>query len=263
MPENQAFQQHINKKSFYEDHIFHERHMNSCPIGCKGCAVSAKTVGKGAIDYHDLYKTYQEASELGVSMQITKVEGYDPAFVKYADDENISFAQSVKDAIDLGHTIITPICTTGSWKSEQTQWQIDELGKLEPKYREYTYPSGKKGDAFVLSVPREINPFAKNYDFNDHLVKVVRDIEALTKNGKLEVLIYYNSKLPEDIKTARAIKDELTNALSESAKKNADLLITDFNSETLPESCYRYDNSVLLSDKGFAHIDPVTMDWQV
>ncbi len=32
-----------SKKQFYAEHIFHERHMNSCPIGCEGCAVSAST----------------------------------------------------------------------------------------------------------------------------------------------------------------------------------------------------------------------------
>ena len=43
--------------------------------------------------------------------------------------------------IDFEHQIITPICTTGSWKSERTRWQLEELGKLsncnvslDPKY---------------------------------------------------------------------------------------------------------------------------------
>ena len=145
-----------NKKEFFLKHIFHERHMNSCPIGCKGCAVSASTTNKGALSYENLLNFYKESANLGVNLSITKVEGYDPAFVQYSDNSEVSFAQSVKDAIDHGHKIITPLCTTGSWKNTRSQWQMEELGKLNDEYRFYQYPSGNSGNAIVLSVPEKL-----------------------------------------------------------------------------------------------------------
>lgn len=252
-----------NKKNFYLKHIFHERHMNSCPIGCEGCAVSANTTKKGGIDFKSLKEVYKEAKELGVSLSLTKVEGYDPAFVIYNDFPDISFADSVISAIDHGHKIITPICTTGSWKSERTKWQIQELGKLSNHYRKYVYPSGKKGDAIVLSVPREINPFAggKKYDLEKHIDKVLADTITLSKNGNLEVLVYFNSRVGGDIDIANTIIARLDEQLTTNDKAKVRLAVTDFNMNTLPESCFRYENSVLISDQGFTHIDPVTMNW--
>lgn len=254
-----------HKKDFYLKHIFHERHMNSCPIGCEGCAVSASTTKRGGINFSFLEGIYREAKDLAVSLSITKVEGYDPAFVQYADSPDLSFADSVKLAIDLGHKIITPICTTGSWKNEKTKWQMEALGKLEAKYRRYTYPSGKTGEAMVLSVPREINPFAggKRYDLEMHVDKVLGDINRLAYNGRLDVLVYFNGKLSGDKDIAETIISRLNEQLSVETKAKVALLLTEFNSETLPESCYRYDNSVLISDAGFTHIDPVTMSWNI
>ncbi|NQY79726.1 MAG: hypothetical protein HRT47_05375 [Candidatus Caenarcaniphilales bacterium] len=254
-----------HKKEFFLKHIFHERHMNSCPIGCKGCAVSASTTNKGSLNYENLLDFYKEAADLGVSLSITKVEGYDPAFVQYADNSEISFAQSIVDTIDNGHKIITPICTTGSWKNSRSQWQMEELGKLSNDYRYYQYPSGKSGNAVVLSVPREINPFAggKKYDIVSHVEKVLADLERLSVNGKVDALIYFNSKVDGDKEIAEEIKARVAPQLSNDKVANIQLLITDFNTETLPESCYRYENSVLFSDKGFIHIDPVIMDWNI
>lgn len=254
-----------NKRDFFQKHVFHERHMNSCPIGCNGCAVSASTTNKGALNYADLLEFYQEAKAHHVTLAITKVEGYDPAFVQYADNPEISFAQSVKDAIDNGHEIITPLCTTGSWKNERSQWQMQELGKLSDDYRFFQYPSGNSDNAIVLSVPREINPFAggKKYDLLSHVDKVMADIDRLSVNGKLDVLVYFNSKVDSDKDVAEAIVDKLAPQLSADQKSKVQLIITDFNTETLPESCYRYENSVLFSDKGFTHIDPVIMDWKI
>ena len=78
------------KASFYSDNIFHERQMNSCPIGCVGCAVSAVTNVKGVISYSDLYDFYKDAADKKAKLKITKVEGYDPVFVQYSDSKNIS-----------------------------------------------------------------------------------------------------------------------------------------------------------------------------
>jgi hypothetical protein len=255
-----------SKKQFYAEHIFHERHMNSCPIGCEGCAVSASTTGKGAIKFSELMGIYREAKELGVKMRITKVEGYDPVFVSYSDNTEASFADTVRAAVDLGHEIITPICTTGNWKSERSRWQIEELGKLEPEYRRYYYPSGSSGEGIVLSVPREIRPFANGkYNYEMHIEKLLVDLDLLSRGGRVEALIYYNSDVDGDLEFAERIKTELSTKLSEliSAKQlsNIDLVISNFNSNTIPESCYRYTNSVLFSDKGFENIDPVTLSW--
>lgn len=251
-----------DRKEFYSKNVFHERQMNSCPIGCEGCAVSASNTAKGSIKYSDLYGFYKDAHEQDSSLRITKVEGYDPVFVVYADDKNIPFAQSVKDAVDLGHQIITPICTTGSWKSDKTKWQLEELGKLSNKYRQYYYPSGSQGQGFALSVPREIRPFAEGrYDYEDHLRKIVEDINLLTINGNLDVLIYFNNKIDGDYDTAVKIKANVAVSLSERARQRARLLVTNFNSETLPESCYRYPNSVLVANSGFYRINPRTLDW--
>lgn len=253
-----------DRAEFYSGNIFHERHMNSCPIGCQGCAVSAVTNAAGSINYKDLLEFYQDAHEHGVSLKITKVEGYDPVFVKYADYADLSFAQSVKDAVNFGHQIITPVCTTGHWKSERSRWQIEELGKLDNHYRAYTYPSGNTGVGFALSVPREIRPFANNkYEFAEHLTKISTDIELLTVAGDIEVLIYFNSKIEGDLAHAEKIKEQLDSRLSKRAIENAQLLITDFNAETLPESCYRYKNSILLSDKGFLPIDQESLEWSI
>ena len=254
------------KKQFYAEHIFHERHMNSCPIGCEGCAVSASTTNKGAIKFSELINTYREAKELGVKMRITKVEGYDPVFVSYSDNLEASFADTVRAAIDLGHEIITPICTTGNWKSERSRWQIEELGKLEPQYRRYYYPSGNTGEAIVLSVPREIRPFANGkYNYEMHIEKLLVDLDLLSRGGRVEALIYYNNEVEGDLEFAERIKAELESKLgtSISAKQlsNIDLVISNFNNNTIPESCYRYTNSVLFSDKGLENIDPVTLQW--
>ncbi len=252
------------KKDFYSSHVFHERQMNSCPIGCAGCAVSAVTNAKGSISYKDLIDFYKEANDLGVSLKITKVEGYDPVFVSYADDTEVSFAQTIKDAIDFGHQIITPVCTTGSWKSDRTKWQLSELGKLDNKYRAYHYPSGNSGQGFVLSVPREINPFSGGrYDFDEHLDKIVTDINLLTQNGDLEVLIYFNDKLDGDQDLAIKIKSSITVKLEDKALNRVKFSVMNFSSETLPESCFRYSNSVLVSDKGFTEINPKTLEWEL
>lgn len=251
-----------DKKTFYSGHIFHERQMNSCPIGCEGCAVSAVTNAKGAISYGELYEFYRDARDHQVELQITKVEGYDPVFVSYADDSKIAFAQTVKDAIDLGHNIITPVCTTGSWKSERSKWQLEELGKLGNEYRYYRYPSGNSGVGYVLSVPREIRPFANGrYNFDEHITKLVDDIELLSNNGNLDVLIYYNSKLSKDFETSNQIKSQVSSKISHRTAAKVNLIITDFNEQTLPESCFRYPNSVLVSDKGFTPIDAVSLEW--
>lgn len=252
----------VEKKSFYRDNIFHERQMNSCPIGCEGCAVSAVTSAKGAISYGELYDFYKEANSLGVSLKITKVEGYDPVFVQYEDSKLIPFAASVQACVDFGHQIITPVCTTGSWKAERTKWQIKELGKLTNKYRSFTYPSGNFGEHFVLSVPREINMFKNaKYDFNEHVTKIVEDINLLTVGGNLQVLVYFNSKVAGDFEVAADIKKAVEQELSKIQKERADILVTDFNCETLPESCFRYKNSVLICDKGFAPINQDSLDW--
>ena len=257
----QTLQNKESKRLFLQSNIFHERHMNSCPIGCEGCAVSAKTSVKGAIRYQDLLDFYKEAQSYGVSLQITKVEGYDPAFVQYADDKEIPFAQSIVDAVDHGHQIITPICTTGSWNSPRTKWQIAELGKLSSKYRYYQYPSGNSGSAYALSVPREINPFRLKYDVIEHIDKILADASSLSERGDVDVLVYFNSKVDGDKEIAERIVAELSSQLSEPHKSRSNLIVTDFNSETLPESCYRYKNSVLFSDKGFDLIDPVKLEW--
>ncbi|MCE2929693.1 MAG: hypothetical protein LW817_08715 [Candidatus Caenarcaniphilales bacterium] len=251
-----------NLKQFYANHVFHERHMNSCPIGCVGCAVSAVTTAKGSLAYQDLRDFYQDAKVQNVSLQITKVEGYDPVFVSYSDDKDIPFARTVVDAIDLGHQIITPVCTTGSWKADRTKWQLEELGKLSNKYRYYQYPSGNSGVGFVLSVPREIKQFNDGkYNAAEHVDKVSSDIELLTINGDIEVLIYYNSKLLGDHEFAQSLANQIESKLSPNARSRARLMVTNFNSETIPESCFRYTNSILVSDKGFTPIDPKCLDW--
>jgi hypothetical protein len=252
-----------NKKNFYAGHIFHERQMNSCPIGCAGCAVSASTSARGAMSYSSINEFYRDAKACNVELQITKVEGYDPVFVNYSDDAGVSFAQTVKDAIDLGHNIITPVCTTGSWKAERTKWQLEELGKLGNEYRFYRYPSGNHGVGYALSVPREIRPFENGkYNFDEHLVKLKDDIELLTINGKLDVLIYFNSKLENDKDMALNIKSSIEARIPIKSLSRVNLIVTDFNDQTLPESCFRYTNSILVSDKGFTLIDPVTMNWE-
>lgn len=251
-----------DKKQFYSGHIFHERQMNSCPIGCEGCAVSAVNNAKGSIRFSDLAEFYEDAKRHKVSLKLTKVEGYDPAFVAYSDDLNTAFAASVKLAVDLGHQIITPICTTGNWRSDRTKWQLEELGKLENKYRYYQYPSGNSGYGYALSVPREIRPFSNGkYDFDEHIKKIIEDISLLTINGDIDVLLYFNSKLDGDYDHAVKLKSIVSSRLEDRPRERANLLITDFNSETLPESCYRYQNSLMISDKGFTRIDVVTMDW--
>ena len=161
----------------------------------------------------------------------------------------------------MGHEIITPICTTGNWKSERSLWQIQELGKLETKYRRYHYPSGTSGSAIVLSIPREIRPFANRYDYDLHISKILKDLDLLSFAGKVEALIYYNQEIPGDIDFAYRIQTELQAALPKTQIPNIDLIIANFNNDTIPESCYRYPNSVLVSDKGFEHIDPITMAW--
>ena len=197
--------------------------MNSCPIGCKGCAVSASTTNKGALSYENLLNFYKESANLGVNLSITKVEGYDPAFVQYSDNSEVSFAQSVKDAIDHGHKIITPLCTTGSWKNTRSQWQMEELGKLNDEYRFYQYPSGNSGNAIVLSVPREINPFAggKKYDIVSHVEKVTADLERLSVNGRVDTLIYYNSKIDGDKDIAEEIKARVYPQLNEDQRSKS------------------------------------------
>jgi hypothetical protein len=253
-----------NKKDFYAGHIFHERQMNSCPIGCAGCAVSASTNAVGAMSYASINELYRDAKSFNVELQITKVEGYDPVFVNYRDDSSVPFAQTVKDAIDLGHNIITPVCTTGSWKADRTKWQLEELGKLGNEYRFYRYPSGNHGVGYALSVPREIRPFANGkYNFDEHLAKLSEDIELLTINGKIDVLIYFNSKVSDDKKIASDIKTTLESKMPLKTAPKVNLIVTDFNDQTLPESCFRYPNSILVSDKGFTLIDPVTMEWEL
>lgn len=253
-----------SKKNFYASHIFHERQMNSCPIGCEGCAVSATTSAQGSMSYTELLGFYEEARDLGVSLKLTKVEGYDPVFVNYEDNSEIPFAQSVAAAVDMGHTITTPICTTGSWKSPRTKWQLEELGKLSNHYRKYTYPSGNQGESFVLSVPREIRPYANGkYDFEEHIKKVVEDICLLTQNGNLEVLIYHNSTVDGDMEFATEIRDRVFALLNEDQRKKAKLIVSDFNSEIIPESCMRYANSILLTNNGCYPLDQVTVEWDM
>ena len=82
-------------------------------------------------------------------------------------------------------------------------------------------------------------------------------------NGRVDTLIYYNSKIDGDKDIAEEIKARVYPQLNEDQRSKIQLLITDFNTETLPESCFRYENSVLFSDKGFTHIDPVVMDWNI
>lgn len=251
-----------DKQEFYSKSVFHERQMNSCPIGCQGCAVSASTSNKGAINYGDLLGFYKDATQHKSRLHITKVEGYDPVFVNYPDSADIPFARSVKDAMDLGHRIITPVCTTGSWKSDRTKWQLEELGKLSNQYRRFVYPSGNRGESFVLSVPREVRPFENGrYDFDQHVDKIVEDIQLLTINGNIEVLIYYNSELEFDYDAAVRIKSNVAIKLEGSARERANFIITNFNSNTVPESCYRYPTSVLVSDAGFQSINAKTMEW--
>lgn len=252
----------LDKHEFYSKSIFHERQMNSCPIGCDGCAVSASTTSKGAISYEALADFYRDARQHKARLNITKVEGYDPVFVNYSDDSSIPFAKSVRDALDLGHRIITPVCTTGSWKSDRTKWQLEELGKLSNQYRSFIYPSGNRGQSFVLSVPREVKPFADGrYNFEGHVDKIVEDIQLLTINGDIDVLIYYNSEFESDYDTAVMIKSNVAIKLEGKARERANFLITNFNSNTLPESCFRYPNSILVSDKGFQAIDTTKMEW--
>ncbi len=251
------------KKEFLAKHIFHERQMNSCPIGCEGCAVEANTTAQGSMNFSDLKAFYEEAKDLGVALKITKVEGYDPVFVNYQDDTEANFADSLKLAIDLGHTIITPLCTTGSWKSDKSIKQLTEIGKLSNEYRRYTYPSGKLGEAFVLSVPREIRPYANGkYNYNEHINKIVYDIQLLTVGGNLDVLVYHNSKVEDDINFARKIKDEVTEKLTEEQRARTNIFTSDFNAEITPESCMRYENSILVSPEGFSPIDPVVLEWE-
>jgi len=249
---------------FYRGHIFHERQMNSCPIGCRGCAVSAVTNAKGSIQYQDLFSFYQDAAQEQASLKITKVEGYDPVFVTYADNSSLPFAQSVKDSVDYKHQIITPVCTTGSWKAERTKWQLEELGKLSNPYRYYRYPSGRDGVGFVLSVPREIRQFEKaNYNFDEHVNKIIEDIELLTINGDIEVLIYFNSHIDNDQEIAEKLLEQCLQRLNSKTLEKTKLVITDFNANTLPESCMRYHNSILVSDKGFTKINPDSLDWEL
>lgn len=249
---------------FYSNHVFHERQMNSCPIGCVGCAVSAKNSVSGSMAYADILSFYQQAKSHKVSLKISKVEGYDPVFVTYKDSPDTAFAQSIVDALDLGHQIISPICTTGSWKSERSKWQLKELGLLTNKYRQYKYPSGNSGLGFVLSVPREIRPFANaNYDFDWHLNKILEDIQLLTMGGDIEVLIYFNNLIDGDYEFASMLRSQTEIKLEAKAKSRARLLLTNFNSQTIPESCYRYSNSILFSDQGFTPIDLETMDWSL
>jgi hypothetical protein len=250
------------KKHFYSSHVFHERHMNLCPIGCAGCAVSSSQTNVGTINFQDIIAFYKDARDLGVSLKLTKVEGYDPVFVHYPDDLNASFADTVKAAVDMGHQIVTPICTTGGWKSPRTFWQLEELGKLPNKYRRYEYLSGKSGESIALSVPREIRPFeGGRYDYDFHIDKVSNDIERLTYNGDIDVLIYYNSNIEGDIKFAEQIRNEVAYNLKPVAKSRANLMVTNFNNDTMPESCFRFPNSVLVSDRGFDHIDEITLEW--
>ena len=251
-----------SKASFFSDNIFHERQMNSCPIGCTGCAVSAVTNVRGTISYGDLYDFYNDAHAHGAKLRITKVEGYDPVFVQYNDSKNIPFASSLKAAVDFNHQIITPICTTGSWKSERTRWQLEELGKLSNKYRKYTYPSGNTGTHYVLSVPRDINPFKNGkYDFNEHISKIVGDIKLLTINGDIQALIYFNSKVKGDDEVAKDIEKAVFKELNDIQRERTELITTDFNTDTLPESCYRYENSILVCDKGFIEINKEKLEW--
>lgn len=252
----------IDKHEFYSKSIFHERQMNSCPIGCQGCAVSASTTNRGTINYDDLLGFYKDANKHKARLHLTKVEGYDPVFVNYPDAPEIAFAKSVRDALDLGHRIITPVCTTGSWKSDRTKWQLEQLGKLSNQYRRYTYPSGNRGEAFTLSVPREVRPYANGrYNFEEHVSKIIEDIELLTINGDVDVLIYYNSEHDSDYDTAVMLKANTAIGLEGRARERANFIITNFNSNTLPESCYRYPNSVLVSNQGFQVINPKTKEW--
>ncbi len=251
-----------DKKEFYATHVFHERQMNSCPIGCEGCAVSASTSKKGAMAYTDLLAFYQDAARHEVSLRITKVEGYDPVFVNYIDNAEIPFAQSLVDAVDLGHQIITPVCTTGSWKAKRTLWQLEELGKLSNKYRYYRYPSGAEGYAYSLSVPREIRPFAAGrYNYEEHVAKLSTDIDLLTVNGDLDVLLYFNSNLENDYNTAVNLEADLLSRIPVDRLSRVRMLITDFNSSTLPESCFRYANSILITDEGFVNINQRNLEW--
>ncbi len=251
-----------DKREFYSNNIFHERQMNSCPIGCQGCAVAASSTAKGTINYADLLGFYQDAHDHGASLSLTKVEGYDPVFVNYSEHNDVPFARSVQDAIDLGHQVITPVCTTGAWKSDRTKWQLEELGKLSNKYRYFRYPSGNDGVGFVLSVPREIRPYADGrYNYDEHIEKITEDIQLLTINGDIEVLVYYNNHKESDYDAAIMIKSNVAVRLTEQARSRAKFLITNFNSDTLPESCYRYPNSVLLCNSGFYKINPKTMNW--
>ena len=77
------------------------------------------------------------------------------------------------------------------------------------------------------------------------------------------VLGYFNSKVSGDADIASAIVSRLDEQLSVNDKTKVALIATDFNTDTLPESCYRYENSILISDKGFTPIDPVTMSWGI
>lgn len=250
------------KKRFYSSHIFHERQMNLCPIGCVGCAVSSSQTSVGTLAFQDIIAFYKDAQEAGVSLKLTKVEGYDPVFVHYPDDMNASFADTVRAAIDMGHKIVTPICTTGAWKSPRTYWQLEEMGKLTNKYRSYEYLSGNSGEAIALSVPREIRPFeGGRYDYDFHVNKITKDIEILTRNGNVDVLIYYNSELDGDIRFAEQIRNEVSKKIEPIARSRANLLVTNFNNDTMPESCLRFSNSVLVSDRGFDHIDEITLEW--
>ena len=101
------------------------------------------------------------------------------------------------------------------------------------------------------------------YNFDEHLAKLSEDIELLTINGKIDVLIYFNSKVSDDKKIASDIKTSLESKMPLKTAPKVNLIVTDFNDQTLPESCFRYPNSILVSDKGFTLIDPVTMEWEL
>ena len=162
----------------------------------------------------------------------------------------------------ISHSIITPVCTTGSWNGQRTIEQIAALGKLPDHYRNYTYPSNFALVQLCFIYTERLDSF-KRKAISLKNISSFRDLSLLSVGGKVQALIYFNSKIIGDAIAAEQIKTELSKLLTEEQKAKVELIITEFSDETTPESCYRYENSILVADDGFHYIDPVVMDWDM